>query len=435
MHGTAAQALVDLLRSPTFARAYTLTALAAAFGTTAIHHANGPVTLATIVAGLAAIGIAILVLRRDELSVIGFAPTSLVLYASWALASVAWALDGAKGRTLTAWIALAGWAVIAITIAHVRDTLQIVRGVGDVLRWLLTASLALEVLSGIVLDVPFAFLRITGDIAYGGPVQGLFGSRNLLGFVAVLALITFIIEWRARAIPRHVAVYSITLAALLLILARSPGAFVVVTITLLAVVALASVRRLPRARRPRAHATLAAITIVLLVIVYAARHTIISMFAATTGFQARADLWFVMLEWVRHKPIWGWSWFGSWEGGPFPTNIIDITIGVPHHQGLNAYLDVLLQLGWVGLVLFVILALVALTRAWLAATDRRSVVYAWLPLVLIALLVESAFESYALTDLGWMLLVVCAVRAGQERSWRTRIDPAAPIPPPPRRLP
>ena len=51
--GAALTALADLLRSAAFARAYTLTALAAAFLTTAVHSVNGPVTLATIVAGLA----------------------------------------------------------------------------------------------------------------------------------------------------------------------------------------------------------------------------------------------------------------------------------------------------------------------------------------------------------------------------------------------
>ena len=86
----------------------------------------------------------------------------------------------------------------------------------------------------------------------------------------------------------------------------------------------------------------------------------------------------------------------------------------------QAYFDVLLQAGWIGLIFFVALAGVALVRSWIDASERRSIVYAWTPLVLVALLVDSMFESFTLAGMGWMLLVVCAVRAGQSRSWRER---------------
>ncbi len=44
-------------------------------------------------------------------------------------------------------------------------------------------------------------------------------------------------------------------------------------------------------------------------------------------------------------------------------------------------------------------------------------------LVLVALAVDSAFESFTLTGPpGWFLLVLCALRAGQSRSWRENID-------------
>ncbi|MFC5858922.1 hypothetical protein [Agromyces flavus] len=59
-----------------------------------------------------------------------------------------------------------------------RDTIQIVRAFGDVFRVLLAVSLALEVLSGVLLDLPIAFLGIQGDIASLGPIQGIFGSRT-----------------------------------------------------------------------------------------------------------------------------------------------------------------------------------------------------------------------------------------------------------------
>ena len=82
----------------------------------------------------------------------------------------------------------------------------------------------------------------------------------------------------------------------------------------------------------------------------------------------------------------------------------------------------LLQLGWIGLLLFLALAGVAFVRSWLVASERRSIIYAWTPLILVALLVDSMFESFTLSGFGWLLLVLCAVRAGQSRSWRERMD-------------
>lgn len=429
--GAAIAALADLFRSAPFARAYTLTALTAAFLTTAIHRVNGTVTLATIVAGLAALGIGILIARRDELSLIGFAPTSLVLYVIWAIVSLAWALDGSYGRTVIAWFSLAGWTIVAVTIAHVRDTLQIARAVGDVLRWLLTISLALEVFAGIIVDEPIESLGIEGLIAFGGPVQGVFGSRNLLAFVAVIALITFMIEWRARAVPRHVTGYSLALAGLLVVLSGSPTALVVIAALIVAEFVLGIARRARPAARRRAHIIIASLTALGIAAALVLYRPIAAFFAARSGFAARADLWSEIAVWIRQRPVTGWSFFGTWEDEPFPTNVIDLSLGWVNESALNAYIDVVLQLGWVGLFLFAAFSLLALARAWLAAADRRSVVYSWLPLTLVAVLVESAFESYAISDLGWLLLVVCAVRAGQERSWRVVLDPTAPLPAPP----
>jgi hypothetical protein len=49
------------------------------------------------------------------------------------------------------------------------------------------------------------------------------------------------------------------------------------------------------------------------------------------------------------------------------------------------------------------------------------VVYVWAPLVLVALLATSVFESSILVEGGWLLLVVCTVKASQGLSWRNAL--------------
>ncbi len=414
----------EALDSAAFARAFTL----AVFGTIALSFAiqrtAGVTTYATIVAGLCAVGVAILLRRRHELVLMRLVPSTLVLFLVWLLATAVWSTE--PPRTLVGWLVLAGPAFLAIVVAHVRDTLQTVRALGDTLRTLLAVSLALEILSGILLDLPIRFLGIQGNIALGGPVQGIFGTRNMLGFVAVIALITFVIEWRTRSIPRGLGIFSLVLGGLLALLSASPTVLVLALAVAVATGALALVRHSPAEQRRTLQISLLSLVVVAGVFAYFFRRAIIAILNAGSDFATRAELWDTILIYVRFRPIQGWGWFGPWPTSEFPFASINIITNEAHATALNAYFDVLLQSGWVGFLLFAGMCALAVVRSWLVASKRRSVLYAWTPLILITLLVDSMFESFTLGGFGWLLLVVCVVRAGLSRSWRDGIRSPAP---------
>ncbi|MFB7250244.1 O-antigen ligase family protein [Microbacterium sp. NPDC056234] len=416
------QRMARLLGSVEMAKAFTLAALIAVFGSFAIERMTSTVTLAAIVFALCTIGVAILIVRREELSLLRLAPSSLLAFLALALISVIWTTD--RGDTVFAWLSLFGYAVLAITIGHIRDTLQTVRAIGDTLRVLLSISLGLEILSGVLLDLPIAFLGIEGALASGGPIQGIFGTRNMLGFVAVLALITFVIEWRTQSVTSPVAVPSIALAGFLALLSASPTVLVLAAGVGVATAALTIVRHTAPAHRALVQWVLAGLATAALALAFVLRHPIIAWLGAGSDFSMRADLWNRILDFVAIKPLQGWGWFGPWHRGEYPFNSLNYLLDQQHATALNAYFDVLLQLGAAGLVLFVLLGGVALVRSWLVASSRRSVVYAWTPLILVTLAIDSMFESFTLSDLGWFMLVLCALRAGQSRSWRENIDAA-----------
>ncbi|MDT0141081.1 O-antigen ligase family protein [Microbacterium sp. PRC9] len=419
-HAAAPGWLGTLLASASFARAFTLVVFATVFSAYAIERIAGRVTYVTIVTGLCVFGLAVMISRRRELSLLRLVPTTVLMFIAWAFASIFWSSDATT--SFWNWVSMAALAFLAVVIGHVRDTLQTVRALGDVLRVLLGVSLALEVLSGILLDVPFTFLGIQGKIAELGPVQGIFGTRNLLGFVAVMALITFLIEYRTQSVRPGVSVASVVLAGGLAALSDSPTVVVLALGVGLAVGALALVRHTRPERRAGLQLALGALVVVGVVVGYTARHQIIALLGAGTDFSMRVELWNFMVDILRQKPVQGFGWFGAWDRGEYPFNAINFWLDKDHATGLNAYFDVALQLGWVGLVLFLALGALALGRSWLVAGERRSVVYAWTPLMLVALLVDSMFESFTLTGLGWLMLVLCAVRAGQSRSWRETLD-------------
>ena len=414
----------DALDSAAFARAFTLAVFGAVALSFAIQRTAGAVTYGTIIAGLCIVGVAVLLRRRNELVLMRLVPSTLVLFRAWLLVSAVGSTE--PPRTLTGWLVFAGPAFLAIVVAHVRDTLQTVRALGDTLRALLAVSLAIEILSGILLDLPIRFLGVQGNIALGGPIQGIFGTRNMLGFVAVIALITFVIEWRTRSISRGLAVFSLVLGGLLALLSASPTVLVLALAVGLATGALALVRHAPPEQRRTLQIALLSLVVVAGVFAYFFRRGIIAILNAGSDFATRAELWDTILIYVRFRPIQGWGWFGPWPVTEFPFASINIITDESHATALNAYFDVLLQSGWLGFLLFAGMCALAVVRSWLVASKRRSVLYAWTPLILITLLVDSMFESFTLGGFAWLLLVVCVVRAGLSRSWRDGVRvPAA----------
>ncbi|MFT4135094.1 O-antigen ligase family protein [Microbacterium sp.] len=428
-----------LLASAAFARAYTIAVFAAVFSSFAIERMAGRVTAVTIVAGLGVLGVAVLFVRRREISPVRLVPSTLVLFLVWALISVAWSTD--RSLSWWGWVSAAGIALLGVTIGHIRDTLQTARALGDVMRWLLSISLGLEILSGVLLDLPLGFLGIQGNIAQAGPIQGLFGTRNLLGFVAVVALVTFLVEYRTQSVPPGLSLFSVAVGGLAAALSDSPTVGVLALAVTAATAALTLVRRARPDRRSRLQWLLGGTVVLGLAVAYLARHPIIAFLGAGSDFSMRAALWENLLGYVRLEPVHGFGWFGPWAQLEFPFASINYMLRERHASALSAYFDVLLQLGWAGLVLFLSLAGFALVRSWLIASERRSIVYAWTPLLLVALLVDSLFESFTLAGPGLLLLVICAVRAGHARSWRERLDariagpdlPLAPAPPRPAR--
>ncbi|WP_442575067.1 O-antigen ligase family protein [Microbacterium sp. F51-2R] len=409
-----------LLASAALARAFTLTVFGTFFGAVAIERVAGIVTYVTIVVGLCIVAVGMLWARRREISFLRLVPTTLILFVGWAFASIFWSSD--TTRSFWSWVSLAGVALLAVTIGHVRDTLQTVRALGDVMRLVLSISLGLEILSGILLDMPLNFLGIEGNIAAFGPIQGVFGTRNLLGFAAVIALITFLVEYRTQSVRAGVSLFSVVLGGVVAVLSDSPTVVVLAATVGVAAGVLAIVRHATPHNRTTLQWIFGGTVVVGLIAAYIARHPIIAWLGAGSDFSTRANLWASILVYQRMRPVQGWGWFGPWAEGELPFWAVNFSAGQTHASALNAYFDVLLQLGWVGLVLFLAFGGFAFVRAWLVASERRSIIYAWTPLILVALLVDSMFESFTLSGFGWLLLVICAVRASQSRSWRDRFD-------------
>ena len=408
-----------MLASPKFAAALTLIILATAFSTHLLRSVMGWAGLIGILGGLVVLAVASLLARRPIVEWHGLLPISIIVFVAWCALSGVW--SGYVTETIIGVSYQITVGFLAIYVALVRDTFQVVRAIGDVLRVLLGLSIVLEVLSGLLLDLPIAFLDVVGDIDQLGPIQGIFGSRNVFGLIALIAAVTFYVELRARSIPRGLGLGSIWLAGICLVLTRSPVVVVVAICVTVAALALYRLRRTPVAGRRMLQLGLLSAALVAAGAAWLGRTTIIDTLNAGSEFEARYSLWSEMWRLVELHPLEGWGWAGIWPQEVTPYGWLEFTTGRGHLTGLNAYLDVYFQVGLVGFLAFLALVLLAFVRSWLLASNKRSLVYVWAPLMLVTLLVTSAAESTILFEFGWLLLVICAVKAAQGLSWRSAL--------------
>lgn len=413
--------MVSFFGSPRLAAALSLSAIGLGVFAFALHNMIGWAGLNSMIAVLIMLCGASAVARRERLDWVGVLPISLLLFLGWASLSVFW--SEYRWATVGGLAYLFGFTLLGLYVALMRDTIQIVRDVGDVLRLALVVSLALEVFSGLLIDSPIPFLNMEGSLAQGGPISGIVGNRNDLGLLAVIAAASFAIEWRTRSVERGKAIFSVVLAGVTLLFTGSPIAWGTAFIAGLATAVLWAIRRLPMDRRVPFQFGALALAAVGAVATWVARGPIISALNAEGELGYRLELWGRMLALLPLQRLEGWGWMGLWQ--------VDVPPYPYFHQGglrettsaVNAYLDVWFQLGTVGLALFLLLLGLAFVRSWLLAARKRSVIYTWPAIVLASLVTGALAESSILIEFGWMLLVVCCAKASQELSWRTAFRP------------
>ncbi len=413
---TIAEAAYAFFSHARFARAMSIVVIATALGTHMLRSVVGVAGLTAIVVSELVLCGLMLIARRRVVRWNAFLPISLAVFVAWCAVSYFWSYY--PKATLIGIASQLSFAVLALAISATRDTIQLIRAIGDVLRVYLATSLALEIIAGVLIDGPIEFLGIRGNLVTGSGIQGLFGSRNAFMLVALIALVTFIIEWRTKSVTRDVAGWSIFGAALCVLLAASPVGFVTALVVLVIAWLLFALRKMEPSVRRGTEIAAASVAGLGLIIAWALRGRILESLSSSEVLQYRLSLWTEELRLAAMKPLEGWGWVGLWPRKTQPFTVMNSGSGDIHNSGLNIFLDTWLQVGIVGLALVVILLGFAYARSWNLATSKKSEIYLWSPLVLSVLVVSGLAESTALTEWGWVFVVLIVARSSAELSWR-----------------
>jgi len=419
--------LAEFARSPRFAQALTTVGIGLAAATYPVQRLFGWAGLLAAMGTLIILMVLSFIARREQVEWRGILPISLLGFLGWATISGLWSQY--QWATFGGLAYLYAFTAIALYIALTRDTIQLVRAFGDVLRVVLLASLVMEVFSGILIDAPVPLFAIHGNLGTGGPISGLAATRDQLGLLAIVGAVTFATEFRTRSVPRLVSWGSLGLAALSMLFTLSPVVYGAALLVLLAAAVLYGLRRVPADRRQAWQITVLALAVVGAIASWFLRNSIVNLFNANGAVGYRLDLWNKVFDLARVYNLQGWGWVGPWRTEIAPFFALTTTADRPAQSALNAFFDVWLQLGIIGLVLFVGMVGLAFSRSWLLAGRRRSVVYAWPAATLVGLIVISLAESSILSEFGWLTFVICCLKASQELSWRrafAAVEPSSP---------
>jgi len=385
---------------------------------------------AAVWAAVAAWGVSVLVRARPP---IARTPRALWFFLAWCLVSVLW--SHWRPATLASIAAQVICAAIAFTIASTLTWRRILDALSLAMRWVLMLSLAFEAFVAVVIrhpiapvwthygdrHIPDAFYFSRAELFTGGRIQGLPGNANLLAMVALLAAVAVALQYAERRLRRNRAVGWLAVAVLVLVLTRSSTVLAAALVVVVALFVALWIRRVPTERRtPRYLAVLAA-AIVVAVVGFLARGPVSELLGKGSDATGRGEIWQRVLGLVDQHPVVGWGWIGYWW--PSIPTLADLAHrkGVTYLQAHDAYLDVWMQTGIIGLVLFAIYVVTTLSRSWASATrigydatlsPRAFDPVTLLPLlVVVALLVQSVAESRLLYQGNWVLFALVAIKS------------------------
>ena len=411
-----------------------------------------------IIAALVLIGAVVMVAQVRPAWIWRRVPKSTLVFVLLATASIAWSFyPGASA--LGVGITLAT-TFTAIALVLCLNWTRFVRCLGGALKWVLGLSLAFELWVAIFVGgpllpnfpdfevtgekLPMAFYWSRGLLFEGGPIEGIVASRNLLAMAALLGLIVFGALLAAGSVRRASGITWIVVAGVVFALTRSATVILVAVIVLVALAFALWARRVGPDRRRGVYWTAGATLVASVALLIGLWDRLLDLFGKSEDLTGRFDIWNSVIGLASERPWFGWGWVGYWVPWVEPFEGLAVRKGVTYLQAHNAWLDVWLQLGIIGVIAFASIVIGALWRSWFLAVDRpmdasgRPLPHsaaALVPLLLLVALIGQSFaESRLLIESGWLLLIAIAWST-KRRQWEHEPLPAEPVPVPASRMP
>jgi exopolysaccharide production protein ExoQ len=324
----------------------------------------------------------------------------LLILVGIALASVFWSV--LPGITFRRSIALLGTTLFGVYLATRYSLNEQFR----LLTWTLGIAIVLSILFALLL--PAYGIHQNGDFL--GQWKGIYIHKNTLGrnmgfSLYVFSLLAF---WGSKY--RWIGFAGCVLAALLIFLSGSITP-VFSTLTVLILLPLYSILRWRYSLTLFFFLIAVMVNIIGVTLLLNSAETIVGNFGRDLTFTGRTKLWFVLFEMIQQRPWLGYGYTAFWLGGQSEDARVWSVIPWQPDYAHNGYIDLALQVGLVGVVIFAIDFLLNFSRAVTLAAATRNAAGMFPIAFLTFVLPFSISESMILkqNDIFWVLYVSTAL--------------------------
>jgi exopolysaccharide production protein ExoQ len=356
--------------------------------------------------------LSLLLLARHGRELRGLVTASwpLLLPAFVTALSPAWSLD--PRLSLRAAVALGAYTAFGLWLALRFDAAEQHRLVAGVLALIIAVSALLA------LAAPeLAVMRTV----HPGAWRGLLSHKNNFARLLALGVLACGLFACARPAARVWSGGAAALALAMLVPARSVGGAAALALAAAPVGLVAGLRRLAPPARVRAALLVGVALALLAALALAAAPTLLALVGRDLTLTRRTEIWALLVAPIREHPWLGHGPAAFW-GVAAPSRELARSLQFDPGSGHNGFLDLALELGLVGLVVFGVPYALALVRAVRLALAEAGAGALW-PLALLAWLVTSNLPESALMRrgaLGWALFIATAATLAMREAARSR---------------
>lgn len=318
-----------------------------------------------------------------------------VLFLLFSIVSVRWSVD--PSLTLQKSIPLVLSALIGLDFARrytIREQIHLI--------WMVLASV---LVLGVIAQVFFPGFVPDLDYEPGGAWNGIVTNKNTWARLIVLTGIALLS--RPRPTRRSIVVVAVLMTMVMALLAasRSAGGLLILSTMLLLFVGF---RALRWPRTPLLLLTLAVAAVSIFTVSYAVQHAdeVTAKMGKDATMTGRVPIWRETFRFIEKDPILGFGYAAFWSQNSRPGRLVREATNwdnLPHAH--NGYIDLTLQLGGVGLLLYFAAYLIAMKRAVHLVRRNRARQFLWPIAFLCVVLLYQLDEASIVTpnQLIWIL--------------------------------
>jgi O-antigen ligase len=342
--------------------------------------------------------IVLLLLRRPHLVARRIAGVPwLALFAVLAIASSLWSLDPILTLRRSIPFALAGLFGVYFA-ARFSQPRQLA---------ILRRTMIVLAVATVVFALFLPAIGLDHSPGHGTDWQGVFTQKNACGRIMVLA--TAVILFDERLTLRRLA--SLALFVFVLLMSGSRGAWIIESALLLLWLVVRVARRSsPRVRTILAVAApFAALGLAALALLESLR--LAPLFGRDPTLSGRTAIWAEVIRSIAQHPLLGYGYEAFWRGMQGPSLQIAAAVHFVVVHAHNGFLEIALELGAAGLLLFLLAGVRALRQMWgmwgPGSIDRIAFPLAFLFLIVLYDLDENTLLLY--NGLFWILCIAALV--------------------------